>query len=304
MFSSYKYYREYYFPVTPTDNTSVAVTRHGDDKNNSGWNIVCSPLMNVYENESDPVDGLKVSWLLADGSYDQAWPEVIWPAMPFSYQASANGYLDFSSGEFNQTVSSAPRRAAYKENIQTEWLHLDVKDGNRVGDHTSVFVHPDRFEATYKTGIDVAKQSFTASRALIYSSHAYGEMAFAGVADSLLEAGVALTVYSPSAQELTISMRDNDWLNRLAEVWLIDHETGARMNLLDGNYTFDAAAGTTSGRFTIQGVFYAPQVTTDIQNGQAEDAQGAKARKVIIEDKMYILLNGQMFDATGKMVNK
>ena len=41
MFSSYKYYREYYFPVTPTENTSVAVTRHGEDKNNSGWNIVC-----------------------------------------------------------------------------------------------------------------------------------------------------------------------------------------------------------------------------------------------------------------------
>ncbi len=303
MFSSYKYYREYYFPVTPTDNTLVSVTRHGDDRNNSGWNIVCSPLMNVYHNESDPVDGLKVSWLLADGSYDQAWPEVIWPAMPFSYQASVNGYLDFSSGEFNQTVS-APRRAAYKENIQTEWIHLDVKDGNGVGDHTSVFVHPDRFEATYKTGIDVAKQSFEASRALIYSSHAYGEMAFAGVADELLEQGVALTVYSPIAQELTISMRENDWLNRMAYVWLVDHETGARTDLLWDTYTFDATEGTVRGRFTIEGIFRTPQITTDIENGEVMNDEMMKVRKVLINQKMYILRGDQMYDATGKKVSK
>ena len=300
IFSSYKYYREYYFPVTPTENTSVAVTRHGEDKNNSGWNIVCSPLMSVYENKSNPVDGLKVSWLLADGYYDQAWPEVIWPALPFSYQASATGYLDFSSGDFNQTVS-APRRAAYKENIQTEWIHLDVKDGNGVGDHTSVFVHPDRFEATYQTGIDVAKQSFSASRALIYSSHAYGEMAFAGVADALLEQGVALTVYSPKEQELTISMRDNEWLDRMAYVWLIDNETGAQIDLLDSDYTFEAAAGTTTGRFILMGRFFAPQIATDIDE---VDGEQAKARKIIIQDKMYILLNGQLYDATGKQVNK
>ena len=300
MFSSYKYYREYYFHVIPTDNTSVAVTRHEDDKNNSGWNIVCSPLMNVYHNESDPVDGLKVSWLLADGSYDQEWPETIWPAMPFSYQASATGYLDFSTNEFNQTVS-APRRAAYKENIQTEWIHLDVKDGNGVGDHTSVFVHPDRFEATYQTGIDVAKQSFTASRALIYSSHAYGEMAFAGVSDSLLARGIAMTIYSPKAQELTFSMRENNWLNRLSSVWLIDNETGYRTDLLWSTYTFDAPEGTTAGRFTIAGEFYAPQIATGMEGTSARDN---KARKVLIDQKMYILVNGQVFDATGKMVTE
>ena len=303
MFSTYKYYREYYFPVTPTENTSVAVTRHGEDKNNSGWNIVCSPLMNVYENTSDhPVDGLKVSWLLPDGSYDQALPETIWPAMPFSYQASAKGNLDFSSDEFNQTVS-APRRAAYKEDIQTEWIHLDVKDGNGVGDHTSIFAHPDRFEDTYETGIDVAKQSLTASRAILYSTHAYGDMAFAGVSDSKLTNGIPLVVYSPKAQELTISMRENNWLNRLTAVWLIDHETGIRTDLLWSTYTFDAAEGTAKGRFTLMGEFKAPQVTTGLENGQSDQEPSTKARKVIIEDKIYIQLNGRMYDSTGKKVN-
>lgn len=295
--SSVKYYREYYFPVTPTDNTLVDVTRTGNDKNNSGWNVVCSPLMSVYENNSNPVDGLKVSWLLADGSYDQEWPATIWPALPFSYQASATGYLDFSKDNFG--LQAPRRRAAYDATVQTEWLHLDVKDMNGVGDHTSIFAHPTRFAETYETGIDVAKQSFSASRALIYSSHAYGEMAFAGVADVLLENGVALTVYSPKEQELTISMRDNAWLDRMAYVWLIDNETGAQIDLLDSDYTFDAAAGTTTGRFILMGRFFAPQIATDIDQAEGEQA---KPKKLIIRDKLYILINDQLYDGTGKMV--
>lgn len=303
-FSNYKYYREYYFPVTPpVSATSVTVSRTGDDAANSGWNMICSPLMSNHQKNPQPED-IVVSWLNEEGGYDQLIPDIIRPAIPFFYQAKAdNEQLSFAGSSV--APSLAPRRvAASEEQVRIQWIHLDVKDAEGNGDEASIYSHPTRYERTYKTGIDVAKQSLTASRAILYSSHVYGDMAFAGVADSLLEAGVALTVYSPSAQELTISMRENDWLNRLAKVWLIDHETGASMNLLDGNYTFDAAAGTTSGRFTIQGVFYAPQVTTDIQNGQGEDAQGTKAHKVIIEDKMYILLNGQMFDATGKMVNK
>ena len=304
MFSNSGYYREYYFPVAHTglsDRVAVTHTTGEAGESHSGWNIVVSPLMRAYTQSPAP-EGMTVSWLQQDGSYWQLPVEEIKPAIPFSYQASQTGYI-----VFDKSISlPAPRRRvpAADEYEQIQWLQLDVEGIDGKADQTSIYSHPTRYERTYKMGIDVAKQSLTASRAILYSSHVYGDMAFAGVADSLLEAGVALTVYSPSAQELTISMRENDWLNRMAEVWLIDHETGARMNLLDGNYTFDAAAGTTSGRFTIQGVFYAPQVTTDIQNGQGEDGQDSKARKVIIEDKMYILLNGQMYDATGKKVNK
>lgn len=300
IFSSQNYYREYYFPVTPTSNKLVPVTRHGDDNANSGWNIICSPLMSVYTNESDPVTGIKVSWLLTDGSYDQQWPEYIWPALPFSYQAAANGSLDFSSGDFNQTVSAPKRRPAFEENIQTEWLHLDVKDANGVGDHTTVFVHPYRFEDIYETGIDVAKQSLEASRALIYSSLEYGEMAFAGVADSIFEQGVALTVYSPKAQELTISMRENEWLNRMAFVWFIDQATGAQIDLLESDYSFEAEAGTTAGRFILMGAFFAPQITTD--NGNVESDEDIKAKKFIYNGKMYIQINGVIYDATGRLV--
>jgi hypothetical protein len=129
-------------------------------------------------------------------------------------------------------------------------------------------------------------------------------MAFAGVADAQLEQGVPLTVYSPSAQELTISMRDNDWLNRMESVWLIDKEEGMRIDLLNGYYTFNASEGTTRGRFFIQGQFKAPQVATDIQNGQSGEVQSTKARKLMINQKIFIEINGRLYDATGKEVKR
>ena len=202
-------------------------------------------------------------------------------------------------------MASAPRRvAAEEEPVRIQWLRLDINDRNGIGDQTSIYSHPTRYEESYKTGIDVAKQSLTASRALLYSSHAYGDMAFAGVADSLLESGVALTVYSPAAQELTFSLRENEWLDRLAYVWLIDNGTGARTDLLWNDYSFLAQEGTTAGRFVIMGRFFAPGVATGIINAQDGDAEGTKAQKVLRDGKMYILINGRTYDATGKLVTK
>ena len=302
------YYREFYFPLGEISSaslgttTAVAFESGNAGINHAGWNIVASPLMSVYDNrKANPETGMKISWLLTDGSYDQGIPDYIYPAIPFSYQAS-EGQSSISF-EGSSIVASTPHRAvATEEELERiQWIHLDVKDGNGIGDHTSILAHPARYVDSYKTGIDVAKQSLTATRAILYSSHAYGDMAFAGVADSLLEKGVALTVYSPREQELTISMRENGWLNRMAAVWLIDHETGMTTDLLWNDYTFDAVSGTMSGRFTIQGLFRAPGVATSVEDAESS-GQKSDVRKVIIDQKIYILVNGRIYDTTGKLV--
>lgn len=302
MFSNSGYYREYYFPVAHTGlSDRVAVTRTTDatvGAAQEGWNIIVSPLMRAYTQSPAP-EGMTVSWLQQDGSYWQLPVEEIKPAIPFSYQATETGYITF--GENIGLSALAPRRVtASEEQVRIQWLQLDVEAADGKMDQTSIYSHPTRYEQTYKTGVDVEKQSLSASRALLYSSHAYGEMAFAGVADELLEQGVALTVYSPKAQELTISMRKNEWLNRMTFVWLIDKATGAQIDLLESDYSFSAEAGTTAGRFILMGAFFAPQITTD--NGTVQGDEDIKAKKFIYKDKMYIQINGVIYDATGKLV--
>ncbi len=306
IYSGSKYYREYYFPVNISEGETVSVQHTGDDAQNSGWNVVVSPKMGKYFSEPKPED-ITICILQPEGGYLQEIPETIMPAVPFSYQAPEAGTLTFGSSlTFTPAVSPAPRRRvqAAKEETRIQWIHLDILNADGEGDQTSIYSHPTRYEQTYKTGIDVAKQSLTASRAIIYSSHAYGDMAFAGVADSLLESGVALTVYSPAAQELTFSLRDNDWLNRMESVWLIDKEEGVRIDLLNGYYTFNASEGTTRGRFFIQGQFKAPQVATELEPTSDSSLKGREIRKVIINQKMFIEVNGRLYDATGKEVKR
>lgn len=301
MYSGVDYYREFYFPVDLSQMTNIVHVDYtaGEQPTNNGWNVLVSPLTHTFTNTPQP-EGMKISWMQLDGSFLQEPLTTVAPAMTFAYQAVKEGSLVFDGS--NVTVPTlAPRRvAAVEEATRIQWMHLDIKDANGLGDQTSIYSHPTRYEQTYKTGIDVAKQSLTASRALLYSSHAYGEMAFAGVADELLEQGVALTVYSPKAQELTISMRENEWLNRMVSVWLIDKATGAQIDLLESDYSFSAEAGTTAGRFILMGAFFAPQITTD--NGTVQGDEDIKAKKFIYKDKMYIQINGVIYDATGKLV--
>lgn len=302
MYSGVDYYREFYFPVNLSQMTNTVHVDYtaGEQPTNNGWNVLVSPLTHTFTNTPQP-EGMKISWMQLDGSFLQEPLTIVAPAMTFAYQAVKEGSLVFDGS--NVTVPTlAPRRvAAVEEATRIQWMHLDIKDANGLGDQTSIYSHPTRYDQTFKMGVDEEKQSLTASRALLYSSHAYGEMAFAGVADELLEQGVALTVYSPKAQELTISMRENEWLNRMASVWLIDKATGAQIDLLESDYSFSAEAGTTAGRFILMGAFFAPQITTDNGTVQGDD-EDIKAKKFIYKDKMYIQISGVIYDATGKLV--
>lgn len=306
-YSNTNYYREFYFPVNLNKKTtSVVVSYTTEDTQGAsqqGWNMIGSPLMENHDANPQPENPI-LCWLDENNDYQQMMPDEIKPALPFFYQASSGSSLCFE-GCSDNNPSLAPRRvAASEEQTRIQWVHLDIKDANGIGDQTSIYAHPTRYEERYQTGIDVAKQSLTASRARIYSSHAYGDMAFTGVADSQLEQGVPLTVYSPSAQELTFSLRDNDWLNRMEYVWLIDKEEGMRIDLLNGYYTFNASEGTTRGRFFIQGQFKAPNITTELEPTSDSSLKGREIRKVIINQKMFIEVNGRLYDATGKEVKR
>ena len=302
MFSNSNYYREFYFPVDLTKATTQVSVQYTDGTigaEHNGWNIITSPLTSRANVPIiDPATAFKVCWLQADGSYEQELPTVFPPAIPFSIQTSAEGKLNFAI----PTTAAAPRKLSAAEALtETEWVHLDIFDAYGEGDETSLFVHPTRFEQTYKTGIDVAKQSLTAARPIIYSTHAYGDMAFAGVADSLLENGIDLVVYSPAAQELTFSLRENKFLHRLEYLWLADNETGERTDLLIDDYTCRANAGTTKGRFVLNGRFKAPQISTGIGNTQTDYNIYAIGNNIAISGveqgtPIYV------FDAVGHMI--
>ncbi|MBQ4018139.1 MAG: hypothetical protein II605_02730, partial [Paludibacteraceae bacterium] len=84
---------------------------------------------------------------------------------------------------------------------------------------------------------------------------------------------------------------------------LIDYTTGIVTDLLQYSYTFTTERTQNDARFALN-VVPRQETPTGIENGAngANDANGV--RKLLIDGKMYIILNGKMFDATGKKVRE
>ena len=81
---------------------------------------------------------MKISLLNPDGTYQQTAPDIIYPAVPFYYQATHNGTISFNG---DAMIFSAPRRA-WNAYVPTQWMQLAIR--NLKGDKFDEGIH---FEA-------------------------------------------------------------------------------------------------------------------------------------------------------------
>lgn len=281
LLSTLKAYNEYYFPVTLSEQTQVKVeTQDANDIKDiydAGWNFLCSPSAGrVDVSNTDPANQLKIyEYVEAEGNqpayYKQSPATILQPAMPFFYQTAANGSLVFDmqnsivSFEPAVAMQQAPRRLS-AQNVPTQWLQLYYGANENMADQTNIYLHPIRFTTNYQPGYDGVKMSTSGTRPFVWSSLSYGELAFAALPDSVAtEMGIALTVFAPTAQAMTFSLRENDWLSRLQSVYLLDREQQTLTDLLQNDYSYDAAAGTTAGRFVVYPMFRAPDMTDGVE---------------------------------------
>lgn len=84
-------------------------------------------------------------------------------------------------------------------------------------------------------------------------------------------------------------------------VVLVDNVANVRTNLSMTDYTVNLEAGTFEGRFSLE-ISPISQSPTDIGNVQGDEVQSTKARKMIIDGVLYIVKDGEVFDARGAIV--
>lgn len=82
---------------------------------------------------------------------------------------------------------------------------------------------------------------------------------------------------------------------------LIDNTAGTRTNLALTDYTVQLPAGQTDNRFVLE-LSPISNVATEIENVQGDNVQGTNAQKRIVDGVLYIVKNGQVFDARGNKV--
>ena len=188
----------------------------------------------------------------------------------------------------------APARS--NKSVEKFSLSLVNNDNAIVSDHLWVGADEDATEA-YVIGEDVLKMGTldAANIARMWTTKGGHNLCAVNAALSFDQANTPLSLYAPQAAsyELQIERAPED-----AALYLT-YNDNVIWDLTASPYVFDLAKGTTTGyglRIEARG----PQIATGVDNTNAE---GQAMRKVIIDNKVYIITpEGKMYDIVGKSV--
>lgn len=107
------------------------------------------------------------------------------------------------------------------------------------------------------------------------------------------EVAVPLTLYAPSAGQYSLSVQCDDQV----DAYLVQNNT-LIWNLSAGAYDIDLAKGNTQDYKVV--IRPKQQTPTDVRT--APTAQDSDVEKVILNGHLYVLKNGRVYDATGRLI--
>lgn len=310
LLSGAAWYREYCFPVeyhqdkgTPTINVT-AYTGKAAQSNwaHGGWNYICSPLTNTYTSQSasSPEESMKISELQDDNcTYWQHIVEDILPVKPFYYQAVSDGTLSFGDQLTITPTKSLLPPHPLTSTPSTQWLVLELTNGTD-SDETNLYLHPTKFSTTYDAHYDLEKMLGFGSRPQLYTIAKEGNLCFSALPDSVAERYITLGFYCAQENKpLAFHLRHTTYMDRLEHIYLTDNLNNKQTDLLHSDYTFNAHARENRERFYLQCVFRNVATTATKQQMLPYPA----THKVLLNGRLYIIRQGQPFDALGQPVS-
>jgi hypothetical protein len=228
-------------------------------------------------------------WHPTDGYAAVASTEVDFYAM-HSYMVQYAGDVVWS-----KIVNIAPSGLAAKKNADNDQpvnLRLELQQAGNTIDKTYVQLREEEATEGFDLNLDLTK--IINKGANIYSVVNGDQMAGNVVPKeaTTLPLGVVIT----EAGEYTFSMPQGT-SGMIVE--LVDYLTGTRTNLLLDDYTVTLTAGSYEGRFALS--MEPNKVVTDVEDimGGSNDTN---VRKLLIDGILYLLKNGVLYDAQGKLV--
>ena len=228
-------------------------------------------------------------WHPTDGYAAVASTEVDFYAM--------HAYMVQYAGEivWSKIVNTAPSGLAAKKNSSTidkTMLRLELQQAGETVDKTYVQLRDEEGTEGFDLNLDLTK--IINKGANIYTVVNGDQMA--GNVVPADEVVIPLGVVITEAGEYTLTLPSN---TNGVTVELVDYETGTSTNLLAWDYTVNLRKGTNEGRFALR--IQPNKVTTGVDCGEVEVANG-KTQKLIIDGALYLVKDGVIYDAQGKLV--
>ena len=303
--------------IAVTAHTGAAATEH---QRHAGWNFVASPYLSQFagnnvENNGAFINGeILIQPGFDYGGYDV--PYVTIPAYDFSYydqvklseamlspeysffvQIGTDGTMNFTTAG-RQQAPAALRANAPAENPRIE-ANLAILSNEVEADHTGLIID-DRYTSNYEIGADLEKMFGSAYNTTIYTISQSTRLAYNALPHNIAQQSIPLGFRAAEEGEYTISLTNYEDIVGVESIILHDLYTGLKTNLLHLDYTFDSEATQDDNRFVVY-IVARDNTTTDIST-IVEDTLNKQNRKVLINNHLYIIHEGKMYNGVGQIV--
>ena len=287
----------------------------GDDRRvkDSHWNIMSVP---TYIN-TDDVTFTNTDWITAgDGQlgpnflYTVNWSDNSLTAtsgVGYTYKAM-HAYIVQYCGNVTWSTSVSPATAPRRnpDAPKDAEYRLELRQNEQTIDQTFVRMSDDEHVTTgFDFNYDLSKE-FNKNKANIYtmvSTMIDGDLSVTQTAGNTLPMSEQTTIIPVGVKIAT----DGEYTFAISDgtsgvgVTLIDNVLNTRTNLGLTDYTVNLNAGTIDGRFILE-ISPVQGTITSLEPISDEGLEISGARKVIIDQKMYIIRGNEIFDARGAKV--
>ncbi len=267
---------------------------------------------------TDNGDGLYYIAIPINNGWDYYYQDAManYPLEPFtSYFVQIGGSdpaapqgVDFKASQVPRSiVRRAPQEYEDVEDTHPVWCEINLTNPQGETDKTT-FLVSNQFTDEYDMMKDFVKMrggyySYY-TRPVLASRNNEGEMAFNALPDASAIAGIPLNYFAATKGNYTIAYNDKyDKDQEVKEVKLWDKTTEQWYDLMTESYTFTSNRVDNKDRFivSIRVERKGPQITTGVNNW---DSETNGPRKILRNGHLLIIRGGNVYDVTGKEVQK
>jgi len=298
-----------------------------------GWNYIGNPFISRFNGKEQVPEwstDLLLNGYYTDGrtgtTYDVSYPDIyvavdegtggttdwvqteasaanLLPFRAFFVQAVSDGKVDFVKTARNLPAGAPASRAAANANSVSQF-NLVLTNASGVAGTTCVMIG-DQFNRSYEVGHDMLRminKAQTYPQPYTIDSAGYAMIRQAIDRETPVNQTIPVGFYLRTKGNYTFSIDRLQGMSRYDAVYLEDNTLHTTTDLLLGDYTFAAAAGTTEGRFSLH--LRASSVPTDITDPEGGVPVVYRHGDALVIESLPAGAQVRIVDAIGRVLHQ